>query len=256
VSAPVAPAVAAATAAAHAAEIAAIMATPKTSIFVSDADHAAKLAAEAAAARVRYRARNDEVAQAIANDEHGVLLAQLQIEMGALKVLVKAEAARKLAKAPSIYGDPFDSNNEARYRFWPKAKETMPLLFYAAWFILASIPAASTENERMHSVAGRICSKYRACMKPSQTERLTLGYYYIRDTVTQKMAEYAARANIADAELIDLAVLDQMLADDLPPALEMGVRSSRSNFRPRTGSMGRRSPSLLPPLLPAPFQDE
>ena len=38
-------------------------------------------------------------------------------------------------------------------------------------------PAASTKNERTHSVAGRICSKYRACMKPEKTERLTLGYY-------------------------------------------------------------------------------
>ena len=125
------------------------------------------------------------------------------------------------------------------------------------WLIFVSVPASSTKSEHMHSVAGHICCKCRVCVKPSRTERLTLGYYNIRDTVTQKMAEDAARAKIADTELIDLAVLDHMLAEDLPPALEMGVRSFRSsNFRPQTGAAGRRSPSLLPTLLPAPFQDE
>ena len=144
-------------------------------MWITAASWAATLAEKEAAARERYRSRGDAAAQAILLDEHGPLLQQLKVEAPGLKEVHKVEAARNKA-GPSMYGDPFATGNKPRRRFWPKAKETMPLFFLLAWLVLG-IPAASTKNERMHSVSGRICSKFRACMKPSTLEHLTLGYY-------------------------------------------------------------------------------
>ena len=221
-SAAVLPAVAAANKKALDAEIAAIKATPKKSMWVSEDAHNKTLADLEAAARARYREKDDAVAQAVAHDEHGPILTQLMIEVDALKKLVQAEGGRNERNEASTYGKPFESNNVNRYCFWPKAKDTMPLLFLAAWLILASVPASSTKNERMHSVAGRICCKFRSAMKAASIEQQTLGYYYINDLVKRKMTEYAARLRVTNADSIDLAELDAILADELPPPLDMG----------------------------------
>jgi hypothetical protein len=239
VSAAVVPAVAAANKKALDVEIAAIRAMPKKSIWVSDDAHTKTLADLEAAARARYRLKDDAVEQAVAHDEHGPILAQLQIEVDALKKLVKAEGGRHERNEASEYGGPFDSDNEKRYSFWPKAKDTMPLLFLAAWLILASVPAASNKNERLHSVAGRICCKFRSAMKAASVEQQTLGYYYINDLVKRKMTEYAARLRVTNADSIDLAELDAILADELPPPLDTG------------DAVRTLTPSLLGDALPA-----
>lgn len=114
----------------------------------------------------------------------------------------------------------------------------MPLLFYMAWCILASIPAA-TKNERLHTVSGRIRPKYRASMKPNSVEMLTLGYTYILETVRRKLREFAAREKVADAELIDFARIDELLADEMPPPpLDMDDAVSRAGLPPRPPFFG------------------
>lgn len=256
VSPAVAPAVAAASKAALAAEIAAIKAKPKASMWVSDEAHAKKLAMEEAAARERFRQKDDAVAQAVALDEQGVFLPQLKIELVALKKLADAERERKGRKEPSPYGSPFDVDNKLRYGFWPKAKETMPLLFLAAWLILASIPAASTKNERVHSVSGRICCKFRAAMKAASVEELTLGYYYLLENTKRKMVEYAKRLVVTSADLIDLAELDEILADELPPPLAIDdAATGGAVSHPAHPLSGHRRPRLrraCPPSSPPP----
>jgi len=87
-------------------------------------------------------------------------------------------------------------------------------MFMGSWLILASVAASSTQNECVHSVADRICSKLRQSMLPDTIERLTLGYYFIIDLVKRKAGEFAARMKVADSEVIDLSVIDAMLAED------------------------------------------
>jgi len=114
----------------------------------------------------------------------------------------------------------------------------------------------------MHSVAGRICCKFRSAMKAASVEQQTLGYYYINDLVKRKMTEYAERLRVVNADSIDLAELDAILADELPPPLDVGDAvsippaggyflappPSSSSSRPPPPSHPPRRPSELLPL--------
>ena len=91
----------------------------------------------------------------------------------------------------------------------------MPLLFECAWVLLC-IPATSTNNERGHSVSGRICNKMRGSLKPATVERLTLSWYYIPTAIKSHMDELASLLKIMDANTIDLAEVDELLADGPP----------------------------------------
>lgn len=90
-------------------------------------------------------------------------------------------AASKSRNEVPKYGDPLESGNKARYR-WHAHKAQMPLLFEAAWALLC-IPASATNNERVHSVSGRIDDKLRASLKPSNIQRLTLAFFFLPDAV-------------------------------------------------------------------------
>ena len=125
-------------------------------------------------------------------------------------------AASKARNEVPKYGDPLESGNKARYRFWHAHKAQMPLLFEAAWALLC-IPASATNNERVHSVSGRICDKQRGSLKPSNIERLTLAFVFLPDAVKEKMEEYAACLKIMDANTIDLADLELLLDAEPPP---------------------------------------
>jgi hypothetical protein len=58
----------------------------------------------------------------------------------------------------------------------------LPLLFEATWALLCII-ASARNNERVHSVNGRICDKLRGSLKPSNIERVTLAFVFLPDAV-------------------------------------------------------------------------
>ena len=98
-------------------------------------------------------------------------------------------------------------------------------------------------------------------MKAASVEQQTLGYYYINDLVKRKMTEYAERLRVANADSIDLAELDALLADELPPPLDEGdavsiVTPSLSEavlpVLPLGGIFWRRRRRAHPPALPLP----
>ena len=191
------------------AEIKTIRETNPKGIFQSVADNEEAIKEKIAAARVRFQNRGPDE-----DIIFGALAAQLDIEMALIKKLIDEESEQSRLGAKSKYGDPFDSDNKERYRMWPAHRDQMPLLFICSWCILASIPAASTENERIHSTAGRICTKLRSSLSAGSLERLTLGYYYMRDAAKRKATDYAAHLGIIDSNNIDIAQLDQMIHED------------------------------------------
>ena len=207
----VAPVPDAATVAALNLEVAAIKALKKESDYVSDAQHAETLAELERVARERYRTRHDGLRAELEADPFGPLYKQLVKEVEILKGLHKAESAAENIDNPSIYGLPLDQGNKPRYRFWPSRRLEMPLLFEAAWSFLAGLPAASTLNERMHSVSGRIASKLRSTLKPDSIERLTLAFYFLKDAVKKKQERIASILLLDNPELIDYADLDEIL---------------------------------------------
>ncbi len=204
----IAPVPDAATVAALNVEVAAIKARVKTSDYISDAQHAETLLELERQARERYRLRHDQLRAELEADPYGPLYTQLEKEICVLKALHRAESS---ADMPSVYGLPLDKGNRLRYRFWPSQRSNMPLLFEVAWTFLAGFPAASTLNERMHSVAGRIVSKMRSSMKPDSIERLTLAFYFLKDAATKTQERIASTLLLDNPELIDLADLDDLL---------------------------------------------
>jgi hypothetical protein len=198
------------------AKIALIRATPNDSEWVTAERHAELLEEQVAAERVRFTARGDAVAAEVEEDPHGAILAQLEIEKAILKKIMEdLAAADKRGEAPK-YGKPLESGNKARYRFWPLHKAQMPLFFEVAWVLLC-IPATSTNNERGHSVSGRICDKLRGALKPATVERLTLSWYFFPVTIKKIADSFAAQLKVLDANKMDLADVDAMLADEPPP---------------------------------------
>ena len=153
-------------------------------------------------------------------------------------------AADKRGEAPK-YGKPLESGNKARYRFWPLHKAQMPLFFEVAWVLLC-IPATSTNNERGHSVSGRICDKLRGALKPATVERLTLSWYFFPVAIKKIADTFAAQLKVLDANKMDLADVDAMLADE-PPPLDTEV----SNPHPTTPATTFRPTALRRVLIDA-----
>jgi len=59
--------------------------------------------------------------------------------------------------------------------------------YFCARLLLAGTSNSTTYNERMHSPAARIFSKFRASLVPNNVEALTLALFYVRKWVKDKM---------------------------------------------------------------------
>ena len=103
------------------------------------------------------------------------------------------------------YGKPFDQGNPNRLMYWSSKRASMPLLFLVSQFLLTA-PAASTDNERSHSVAGRIMSKARCSMSGDTLDRNLMGYYGLR-----KLAAAKAEALKNAGRLENLEDLDEVV---------------------------------------------
>ena len=99
-------------------------------------------------------------------------------------VMSRSSAAAKVQWA-ATYGGPFDQGNTNRLMYWYTKRKDMPLLYLVAQILLTA-PAASTDNERAHSVAGRIMSKMRSSMSGDSLDRNLLGYYWLRKGAAAK----------------------------------------------------------------------
>ena len=162
-----------------------------------------------------YEAQNAGGVEAIVVlDPLGPLLEQLEKEIGYLKE-EHASAVLRSADWNAKYGAPLASCTDAQERlrkaYWVTKKDNMPLLFRCACILLTA-PAASTSNERVHSVTGRILSKYRSSMKPDNLNRCTMGYYWLRKSADTKAKELLAAG---------LSILDLDDAVELLPALDV-----------------------------------
>ena len=115
----------------------------------------------------------------------------------------------------NVFGDPFDNKvNYARYGFWIEHQEEFPLLYFLATMVLG-VPATSTECERLHSVTGRILARFRKCMKPEQTERLTMAYMMWKNMIEQDEVVKSFQTAGAAVDLAEVdAYLDLLLAED------------------------------------------
>jgi hypothetical protein len=132
-----------------------------------------------AAANARYKGKLDGLEEYQADPFTPMQEALLE-EAKMLREL-RLEAKTAAAKAPPVffYGQPFDSSNAARYSKWVHLETSSPLHFMAAVMILCSL-AHAMGNERTHSVAGRIMSRFRSSMTAETLERLTLAYAVFR----------------------------------------------------------------------------
>ena len=75
------------------------------------------------------------------------------------------------------YTGSFDQGNTNRLTLGNVQKKVMPLLLYVASTLLTG-PAASTDNERAHSVAGVSCPRRAA--RCDSVDRNTCGYICLR----------------------------------------------------------------------------
>ena len=111
----------------------------------------------------------------------------------------------------ATYGDPLAATvNQARYSFWTDHQAEMPLLFFLATVVLGA-QATSMEVERMHSLAGRITSRFRACMSPAKTEQLTLANMFLRKMVENDKHVKAMEEMKSDEAEIDAYIERQLL---------------------------------------------
>lgn len=98
-----------------------------------------------------------------------------------IKILKKyhVDAQSRRMQWEALYGKPFDQGNANRLAFWGTQRSSLPLHFYVA-SILLTAPVASTDNERAHSVSGRIVSKTRCSLVGESVDRNTTGYIWLR----------------------------------------------------------------------------
>ena len=122
------------------------------------------------------------------------------------------KARTKRALWEQQYGQPFDQGNTNRLAFWVSQKKTMPLLFYVA-SILLTAPAASTDNERAHSVGGRVVSKTRCSLVGDSVDRNTTGYIWLRKKAAQKAEELKAKGMRAE-DLKDHPDIDLLIPEE------------------------------------------
>ena len=99
------------------------------------------------------------------------------------------------------YGQPFDQGNTNRLTFWGAQKKVMPLLFYVASTLITA-PAASTDNERAHSVGGLVVSKTRCSLVGDSVDRNTCGYIWLRKNAAAR-AEELKKMGFAPEDLED-----------------------------------------------------
>ena len=112
------------------------------------------------------------------------------------------EARRNPLLSVKTYGKPFDQGNANRLMYWPSKRASMPLLFLVSQFLLTA-PAASTDNERSHSVAGRIMSKARCSMSGDTLDRNLMGYYWLRKLAVAKAGALKDAGRLEDLEDLD-----------------------------------------------------
>ena len=140
-------------------------------------------------------------------DPLGPIMTKLQEEVQFLRA-EHLKAARDKATWTASYGTPLGSctpqQEKNRKAYWVTKRGSMTLLYLCACVLLTA-PGASTSNERVHSVCGRILSKYRCSMKPDSLNRSAMGYYWLR-----KYAEDKARELVAAG--LDLMDLDEAIA--------------------------------------------
>jgi len=97
------------------------------------------------------------------------------------------------------YGDALEVKHAAeRYRFWPKQKASLPLL-YAAASMLLGVRLTSTANESFHSVAAYLQSRLRSRMTGKNVEMLALAKKFTMDAIKQD-AELKALQEEADTQ--------------------------------------------------------
>jgi hypothetical protein len=87
----------------------------------------------------------------------------------------------------------------------------MPVLFCMAMTLLP-IPFASTSNERVHSVLGRILSKFRCSMTSTTLEESMLGYAWLREEAKSVALDERVRQKMSDRQVTNLEALE---LDDL-----------------------------------------
>jgi len=139
---------------------------------------------------------------------HDTLVAKLVEEMQFL------EREHEKARTPGtkdewkrIYGGPFDQGKLNRKRYWVQRRTEMPVLYCMAMIILP-IPFASTSNERVHSVLGRILSKFRCSMNSETLEENLLGYYCLREEGKKATLDERVRQKMSDRQVTTLEALD------------------------------------------------
>ena len=201
VSSPAAAAVAAANNSQLGIAIAKIQLLPKPSVMMADTEWAKEKEALIKMERDKYKDVREGLGGYNA-DKYAPLQEGLMKE---LEMLRSIRLRFKLAAAqdPPVFefGDPVAAGNKARYKFWPEKKGTMPILYFLAKVILC--PWNHTlACEREHKAMGRIFSRYRAGMKMSTVEKLTLGrQYYIDKVKKNSKLEHMAAAGSTLEEL-------------------------------------------------------
>jgi hypothetical protein len=173
-----------------------IMNEVKPSPFMVDEDWEKDKKRRCALVDLNFAAKvGDAGAAEQALDPLGPLYTMLLEEMNLLGTHhVNARTMR--AQWEDQYGQPFEQGNSIqsgnRLAFWGAQKKTMPLLFYVA-SILLTAPVASTDNERAHSVGGRIVSKTRCSLVGESVDRNTTGYIWLRKRAAAKAEELNAK---------------------------------------------------------------
>ena len=95
-----------------------------------------------------------------------------------------------------LFGDPITLPGKVdRYAFWPKHKAQFHVLYYAA-VACVCVPAAGMKLERVNSVAGRINSRLRSCMRHKTLSSFVLAQEWLKETI---------KVVGAPRELIDIA---------------------------------------------------
>ena len=92
---------------------------------------------------------------------------------------------RDLAMGKSTYGDPLDADNIKALGFWAAHRHKYNLLYFPAVITLIK-PATGMQIERVSSVAGRISSRFRSCMKAETLSNLLLAHEWLKE-VTNKL---------------------------------------------------------------------
>ena len=142
------------------------------------------------------------------------LVTQLETEMETLTR--EHERARDSTKGEwkTRYGAPVDTGNVNRKLYWKHRRDEMPVLYCLAMTLLPT-PFSSTSNERVHSVPGRILSKFRCRMTSTTLEESMLGYAWLRDEAKRVTEDERVRQKMSDRQVTTLEALELDDLDDV-----------------------------------------